>query len=151
MILRNSPTVTASKALRILACLLTLLVLVEVGIATVLLNNALERRDTWNKGAATVSSLEKDGEAWRPIFKLTVDGRDYRIRSSVSSKPASCRIGEQVEMLYPAENPGEAVTNSFGGLYVWPTVLYGMAAMESVLILGLFIGAEYLSRRARQE
>lgn len=148
MILHNSPAATASKALRIIACLLTLMVLVEAGIATVLLSNALERRDTWSKGVATVSALEKRGEAWEPVFKLTADGREYSIRSSVSSNPPAYRVGEQVEMLYPAENPREAVTNSFGGLYVWPTVLYGMAVMESVLVLGLFIGAGYLRRRA---
>ena len=64
-------------------------------------------------GQATVSALEKvesssdAGETWRPIFSLSAGGKEYSIRSSSSSNPPAYRIGEQVEMLYPSENPAE--------------------------------------------
>lgn len=143
-----------SKVFRIFAYLLAVAVAVELVIGLVLLNDAWERRETWNRGQATVTELEKvessanGGETWRPIFSLSAEGKEYNIRSSSSSNPPAYRIGEQVEMLYPAANPAAAVTNTFAGLYVMPCVVLGMAGMESVLALAFFLTSLYLRRRS---
>lgn len=154
MTTNNSPGKMLSKVFRIFAYLLAVAVAVELVIGLVLLNDSWERRDTWNRGQATVTELEKvessanGGETWRPIFSLRAEGKEYNIRSSSSSNPPAYRIGEQVEMLYPAENPAAAVTNTFAGLYVLPCVVLGMAGMESVLALAFFLTSLYLRRRS---
>lgn len=154
MTTNNSPGKVLSKVFRIFAYLLAVAVAVELVIGLVLLNDAWERRDTWNRGQATVTELEKvasssnGGETWRPVFSLSAEGKEYSIRSSSSSNPPAYRIGEQVEMLYPAENPAAAVTNTFSGLYILPCVVLGMAGMESVLALAFFLTSLYLRRRS---
>lgn len=154
MTTNNSPGKVLSNVFRIFACLLAVAVAVELVIGLVLLNDAWERRDTWNRGQATVIELEKvesssnGGETWRPVFSLSAEGKEYNIRSSSSSNPPAYRIGEQVEMLYPAENPAAAVTNTFSGLYILPCVVLGMTAMEGVLALAFFLISLYLRRRS---
>lgn len=154
MTTNNSSGKVLSKVFRIFAYLLAVAVAVELVIGLVLLNDAWERRDTWNRGQATVTELEKvasssnGGETWRPVFSLSAEGKEYSIRSSSSSYPPAYRIGEQVEMLYPAENPAAAVTNTFSGLYLLPCVVLGMAGMESVLALAFFLTSLYLRRRS---
>lgn len=148
------PTATLAKVLRIFAWILGVFVVIEVGIAALLLHNAWEKRDTWSRAAATVTALEKvesssnGGETWRPVFSLSAEGKEYNIRSSSSSNPPAYRVGEQVEMLYPAENPAEAITNTFAGLYVLPCAVLGMTAMEGVLALAFFLISLYLRRRS---
>lgn len=148
------PTATLAKVLRIFAWILGAFVLIEAGIAALLLHNAWEKRDTWSRATATVAELEKvesssnGGETWRPVFSLSAEGKEYNIRSSSSSNPPAYRVGEQVEMLYPVENPAEAVTNTFAGLYVLPCAVLGMAAMEGVLALAFFLISLYLRRRS---
>lgn len=154
MTTNNSPGLVLSKVFRIFSYLVAVAVVVELVIGLILLNNAWERRDTWNRAQATVKALEKEesssngGETWRPIFSLSVEGKEYSISSSSSSNPPAYRVGEQVEMLYPSENPAEAVTNTFAGLYVLPCVILGLAAMESVLALAFFLISLYLRRRS---
>ena len=154
MTTNNSSGMVLSKVFRIFSYLVAVAVAVELVIGLVLLNNAWERRDTWNRGQATVSALEKvesssdAGETWRPIFSLSAGGKEYSISSSSSSNPPAYRVGEQVEMLYPDENPAEAVTNTFAGLYILPCAVLGMTAMESVLALAFFLISCYLRRRS---
>ena len=154
MTTNNPPGKVLSNVFRIFACLLAVAVAVELVIGLVLLNEAWERRDTWNRGQATVIELEKvasssnGGETWRPVFSLSAEGKKYNIRSSSSSNPPAYRVGEQVEMLYPAENPAEAITNTFAGLYVLPCAVLGMTAMEGVLALAFFLISLYLRRRS---
>ncbi len=155
MTVNTTPAATLAKVLRILACILSVFLLIEAGIALLLLDNAREKRDTWNRAEATVAELERvkssdsSGQTWRPVFALPVEGKVYTIRSSSSSNPPAYQVGEKVEMLYPAENPQEAVTNTFWGLYIWPVALFGLAAMEGMAVLVLFIIAYSLTRRSK--
>lgn len=152
--MNTTPSATFAKVLRILACILSVFLLIEAGIALLLLDNAREKRDTWNRSEAIVAELERvkssdsSGQTWRPVFSLPVEGKVYTIRSSSSSNPPAYQVGEKVEMLYPAENPSEAVTNTFWGLYIWPVALFGLAAMEGLVVLALFLTAIYLRRRS---
>lgn len=154
MTANTTPSATFAKVLRIIACILSVFLLIEAGIAMLLLNNAREKRDTWNRAEATVTELERvgtsdtAGQTWRPVFSLPVEGKVYLIRSSSSSNPPAYKVGEKVEMLYPAANPTEAVTNTFWGLYIWPVALFGFAAMEGLVVLALFLTSVYLRRRS---
>ncbi len=148
-----TPSATLAKVLRILAFILGVLVIIEAGIAINLLDNAWEKRDTWNRAEATVTELEpvkssgSAGQTWRPVFSLPAEGKVYIIRSSSSSNPPAYKVGEKAEMLYPAGNPQEAVTNTFWGLYIWPVALIGMAAMEGLTVLVLLLVSAYLRSR----
>lgn len=153
MTANNSPAQILAKVFRIFGCLIVGIALVELVIGMMMLNSAWERRDTWNRGTATVKAMEKvestsnSGVTWRPVFTLSSDGREYTIRSSTSSNPPAYEVGEQVEMLYPAENPKDAVTNDFKGQYLWATVILGMSGMTG-LMGGVFILIGlYLRRR----
>lgn len=156
MTANNSSLMILEKGIRIIGCLIAVAVLVELIFGLSLLSEARERRDTWNRGVATVSELEKveataeTGATWRPIFTLAAEGKEYVIRSSSSSNPPAYTVGEKVEMLYPAENPEEAVTNNFMGLYLWPSVLLVMAGVEAVVALVLILISVYLRRRLRR-
>ncbi len=118
---------------RVLGYGVLFLCFVELVIAGVLLNGALAQRESWETGTATVVKLEKRRDAWSPLFSLPVGEKSVMIRGSLASNPPAYAVGDTVEMLYPAEAPQDAVTNDFVGLYLIPTVLFGMAAIEAVL------------------
>lgn len=153
MTVNKTPAATLAKVLRIFACILSVFVLIEAGIALLLSDNAREKRATWNRAEATVTELERvntsdtSGQTWRPVFSLPVEGKVYLIRSSSSSNPPAYKVGEKVEMLYPSENPTEAVTNTFWGLYIWPVALFGLAALEGLAVLVLLLVSAYLRSR----
>ncbi len=50
-------------------------------------------------------------------------------------------------MLYPADKPEDAVPNTFWGLYIWPVALFGLAAMEGLVIFVLMLPGWYFRRR----
>lgn len=155
MTAHTTPSATLAKVLRIIACILSVFLLIEAGIAMLLLDNAWEKRDTWNRAEATVTELERvkssetAGQTWRPVFSLPVGGKVYLIRSSSSSNPPAYKVGEKAEMLYPAENPQEAVTNTFWGLYIWPVALFVFAALEGLTVLVLLLIACLITRRRK--
>ncbi len=155
MTANTTPSTVLAKVLRIIACILIVFLLIEAGIAVLLLDSAWEKRDTWNRAEATVTELERvntsdtAGQTWRPVFSLPVEGKVYIIRSSSSSNPPAYKVGEKAEMLYPAENPQEAVTNTFWGLYIWPVALFGFAALEGLTVLVLLLIACLITRRRK--
>jgi len=82
------------------------------------------------------TSRDRDGnrsETWTPVFAFRgPDGQEVRVRSSVSSNPPCCRVGDVVRVRYDPARPERATMTGFMDTW-FPTVLLG--GMGAVFLL----------------
>ena len=98
-----------------------------------------------NKGTRTQATVidiievkGDDGYTYKPVFQYT-DKKQSEItfESSYSSRPATHKVGEQVQIIYNPNNDERKIV-SFWGLYRWTIILLSIASPM------LIIGGSYL-------
>ncbi|RII17822.1 hypothetical protein DSC45_13040 [Streptomyces sp. YIM 130001] len=81
------------------------------------------------RAEGTVVALELDRGAepvTYPVIEFAAaDGTRHTFRDSVGSQPPAYDKGEQVEVLYDADSPGDAEINSFVSLWLLPLIFAG--------------------------
>jgi hypothetical protein len=71
---------------------------------------------------------------WAPVFEFKDGaGATHRVQSSTSSSPAAYKVGENVPVLYLAEDPQAARIDSFMNLWFGPVLLAGMGMVFALL------------------
>jgi len=137
---------------RKLGCAFLLLPISAVIMLGVSIWYAISSYGFYNNGVeveATVVRLEEShsadtGTTYSPVYRYTVDGKQYEYESVNSSSPPSHEVGEVVILLYEPDNPGRARVNSFWELWLLPIILCPV----SLFMILLSIGIPVLVRRA---
>ncbi len=125
-----------------------------LGFAAVLLycaawcfSSSQKKREQWTHAPARVVELEwkpwnrggRKGRSFPHVRFETESGESCTVRTRESTRVVKCALGEQVEVLYPAGRPGEAVIYTFWSFYRWPLALalvgLNMVAFGGVLLI----------------
>ncbi len=120
--------------------------------AAAFFSKAQEKLDSWERAEGTVISFKRERRnskaAYYPQFRFTAaDGQLHTVTSNSGSRPPAYEVGEKVEVLYSAADPGEAVINSFMGLYIPSLVLGFMGLFPGVMSCVLFCEARHQEKR----
>lgn len=128
------------RAAKIIGTGMLILSVVSLGFGGEQTLRGIEKKNSWNKVTAKVTNLEpvrgrRGRTSYKAWFAFTdpATNHSYTIKSKWSSNPPTFQRGQRVEVLYPAENPEEAVANTFTEVFFWAMV-GGLAG----LILGVF-------------
>jgi hypothetical protein len=98
------------------------------------------------------SSSDSSGTSYTyaPMVQFeTTEGRAVTFVSSTSSNPPSYRVGETVEVLYPADEPERARLHGWFSLWGAAAILGGMGTVFSTISVGLTVGARRSRRKGR--
>lgn len=96
-----------------------------------LINNGIK---TSGKVIDLIEISDSDGSTYKPVFKFTdKTGAEITFKSSVSSSPASYKIGDSVKIIYSKDNDERKIV-SFWGLYRWTILCLSFAA--PLMIIG---------------
>lgn len=116
-------------AYRIMGMIMIILSVALLGFGGVQAWRGMEKKNTWSKVTAMVTSLEPvRGRRGRTSYKAwfafqdPATNRSYTVKSNWSSNPPSFQRGQRVELLYPAANPEEAVANTFTEVFFWALI-----------------------------
>ena len=117
------------RASRIIGTIMLILSVLSLGFGGEQALQGMEKKNNWNKATAMVTNLEPvrgrrgrtSYKAWF-TFRDTATNHSYTVKSRWSSNPPSFQRGQRVEVLYPAENPEEAVANTFTEVFFWALV-----------------------------
>ncbi len=88
----------------------------------------------------TTSRVGESGTetTWHPVVEYEVDGVKYRTEGDVGSTPTWLpRVGENVEVLYPADQPASGRLNTFLDNWAIPLVFGGVGSVFAAL--GIFM------------
>jgi len=84
-------------------------------------------------------SSDDDGDTYAPVVRFTDDrGVTQEFVSRTSSNPPSYSRGEQVDLLYAPDNPGNAIIDDFFSRWGMVAILGGMGAIFSLVGGGMF-------------
>jgi len=94
------------------------------------------------KVQATVVRLEESsssdsGISFSPVFRYTVDGKDYEYESINASNPPTHEVGEVTTLLYDPNNPARARENSFWELWLLPVILCPVSFFMMILSVAI--------------
>jgi hypothetical protein len=80
---------------------------------------------------------------YAPVVGYEVDGRPYELVARVSSRPRDYTIGDAVVVCYHPECPAEGRLDSFGELWLAPTILVCLGTILATLGVWIqMLGAE---------
>lgn len=135
------------RAQRIIGNILIILSVVAGLFAGDQLVKSIHMRSEWNKTEAVVTRLEpirgRRGRvsyaAWFS-FHDPITHRSYSVKSKVNSNPPAFKVREKVELLYPSDNPEDAVANTFLEVYFYSLFLGGAFVVLGFLGLALRFG-----------
>lgn len=80
---------------------------------------------------------DADGTSYSPVFRYTVDGREYEYESINAADPPTHSVGDVQTLLVDPEDPGRARANSFFELWLLPAILLPTAVF--MLLLSIII------------
>ena len=106
----------------------------------------LERNGLSTEGIVIglAESSDSEGTTYAPIVRFrTQGGRSFEFQSNHSSYPPAYEIGQKVTVLYPPEQPAQAVVKGEGNLLI---IIFGLVGMGELLI-GTFLGLKNFSSR----
>ncbi|MDT0453748.1 DUF3592 domain-containing protein [Streptomyces hesseae] len=82
------------------------------------------------RARGTVAALDWQADGTFPVVEFTPSGgTPRRFRDSSGSDPSSYEVGEQVEVLYRADSPGDARINGFLSLWLGPVIVGGIGLL----------------------
>jgi hypothetical protein len=67
------------------------------------------------------------------VVTYEVDRRPYELVARVSSRPWDYTIGDTVVVCYHPERPAEGRLDSFGELWLFPTIFLGVGTLWAIL------------------
>ena len=141
------------RAAKIIGSLLIIVSVIALCFGGEQVVKGIEKSHTWNKEIATVTHLEPvRGKRGRVSYKACLSFRDaatnhsYSIKSQIASNPPSFQRGQKVEVLDPADNPENAVVNSFMEIYFWALIAGVMG-----LVMGFFGCALSFGKQSKAE
>ncbi|MGK5543184.1 DUF3592 domain-containing protein [Streptomyces sp. URMC 127] len=86
---------------------------------------ALDWQEDYGGGSRKARS--DDPPAAHPVVEFTpAGGTPRKFRDSAGSNPPSYEVGEQVEVLYRPDSPGDARINGFASLWLLPLIFGGI-------------------------
>lgn len=106
----------------------------------------LERNGLSTEGIVIglAESSDSEGTTYAPIVRFrTQGGRAFEFQSNHYSYPPAYEIGQKITVLYPPEQPSQAVVKGEGNLLI---IVFGLVGMGELLI-GAFIGLKNFSSR----
>jgi hypothetical protein len=96
--------------------------------------------DSWDavsgadRTAGTVIRFQlATGKTYAPVVGYEVDGRPYELVARVSLRPRDYTIGDAVVVCYHRERPAEGRLESFGELWLAPTILLCLGTILATL------------------
>jgi hypothetical protein len=76
-----------------------------------------------------VEDRDSDGVTYAPVVRFTTPGgREITYTESFSGNPAPYDVGDPVEVLYSADNPGKSRVKGFMSLWLGPVILTAIGA-----------------------
>ncbi|QIR40975.1 DUF3592 domain-containing protein [Tolypothrix sp. PCC 7910] len=79
-------------------------------------------------------SKGRSSSAYFPIVKITPSsGQETIFESHTGSKPPAFKKGQQVEVLYPPQDPDSVMINSWFELWFLPTIFTGLGSIFVVV------------------
>ena len=120
-----------TKKMRIIGALLLVAGVIIMAFGVDHLIRSIHQQNSWLHAEGTVVRFEgrtssaRHGGTWAPVFQFTTpdDGQLHTVTSRIASSPPAYSVGESVRVLYSAENPQDAIINSFFQLYLTPLFL----------------------------
>ncbi len=150
----SSASARRAKLCLVLGLIIFLVGLAELLVAGFFLKSTYEEAQTWPRATATVSELvarlDSDGSlsSYYPRFTFTAqDGQSYTALGSVGSRPARHKVGDVIEVIYPADNPAKAEISDAFDLYFLPGAFALMGMVEGFLGAVLMLIGTALRRR----
>lgn len=96
------------------------------------------------KADGVVVSMRHDGDSSKPVVKYSVDGKEYEVVGTISTKPPSLHVGEQVQVVYRPGDPTYAVIDSFVERWLFPLIFGGIGLLLGSIGL-LILVAKFFS------
>ena len=91
--------------------------------------------------SGTVVDLKPSGSVYDPVIRFTTaDGRQVTFTDPQGSNPPSNKVGETVQVIYPAGAPQEARLNSFLDFWLSPLALTVFGAFFLISGIGGIYG-----------
>jgi hypothetical protein len=86
--------------------------------------------------------MDQIGDVFRPVVTFTTaDGRQVTFTEPNGSNPPSNKVGDTVQVIYPADAPEKAQVNSFLNFWFSPLALTAFGAFFLITgIAGLYSG-----------
>jgi len=86
------------------------------------------------------SRSRSDGTSYRPVFEfITKTNEVRRWEYDVSSSPPSWEVGEEADVVYNPDQPGQARLIGYWGLFIGTIVLAAVAAPFIIIGGGYFV------------
>ncbi|AKD57517.1 hypothetical protein SD10_24090 [Spirosoma radiotolerans] len=114
-----------------------------------LFSTSMDLIKTGNRTMATVDELQKErGKkgryTYRPIFKFTtVTGKEIHYEYSIASSPPDWAVGDKATIIYPTNNPEDALVLTYFGAFRWAIILLAIAAPLLIIGGGYFVFGLY--------
>ncbi|MGY0488542.1 DUF3592 domain-containing protein [Streptomyces sp. WG-D5] len=85
-------------------------------------------------------SRQRDEPAAYPVVEFTgADGTPHTFRGSTGSNPPAYEEGERVEVLYRADEPGDARIDGFLSLWLLPIIFGGIGLLAAAVGAGIAV------------
>lgn len=81
----------------------------------------------------------KNGVTYTPVMKYEVNGNFYTYTSSISSRPATYYIGEEITILYDKLKPENVKTYGYYGMFRNAMILFSVAMPILIICGGYFL------------
>ena len=126
-----------------------------VGIGTITLESAgltylRTRTFVRTAGKADGTVIENVGRAsGHPRVLFHADGRDFVFVSAVGSSPPSFQVNDTVRVFYDPKNPAEAKIDSFGELWMTPSIVACLGVVLGAIGAGQFLWVRHVRRGAQ--
>ena len=89
----------------------------------------VEMRPQWSTERSGTSSATTHTPTYAPTFTFADrEGREHRIESHSSTNPPSYRVGQNVDVFYPADAPDQAQLRGFFAQWGAPVIVGGLGA-----------------------
>lgn len=134
-----------------------------VGIGTITLESAgltylRTRTFVRTAGKADGTVIENVGSGgtgqrstYHPRVRFRADGRDFVFVSGVGSRAPSFQVNDAVRVFYDPKNPAEAKIDSFGELWMIPSIVASLGVVFGMVGAGQFLWVRRVRRNAPTE
>lgn len=122
-------SLTTWKWLLLISTVISLTLLIVFGVRT----SIFAAKSYIVKGSID-GNLEEDG-LFRPIYSYRVDDNTYRGQSTISTRPAQYKVGDQVNIRVSVSDPTNSQIDSVWAIWAIPIVLAISALLLTMFLL----------------
>ena len=139
----------ASFVFKLLGGIFMLLGIIMVVVCLIVSHFMTEKYDrcTETTTGVVIRNVMNDDGAYAPVFRYTVDDKEYEDKSTISTKPAKYDVGDEVEVHYNPDKPKEYYVDK--ALIIVQIVLYAIGGFFFVFGLVFFIVGINIKRKGQ--